>query len=74
MIDKLGYYQTRDGRVVKITRIYDSQPIAEGFIKVDGLDIWYIWNCDGSTDRFAEKPRDITQYLWSEQQEAPDYD
>jgi hypothetical protein len=65
MIDILGYYETKDGRFVKIVKIYQNQDIAEGFL--DGR--MYVWHKDGVADRNKERPRDIIGFLganWDE--------
>ena len=59
MIDILGYYETRNGKFVKIVKIYQNQDIAEGFM--DGR--MYVWHLDGAADRQKEKPRDIVKFL-----------
>jgi hypothetical protein len=74
MIYCTGTYRTRDNRMAVITRLYDSQPICEGYIEKDGVKCWYIWNCDGHTDRIKEQPRDIVELLWTFDEEHPGYD
>jgi hypothetical protein len=59
LITQLGLYETRDGRTVAITKIYQSQPIAEG--KMDGKS--YVWNTDGTTDKWKDTPRDIVKFI-----------
>ena len=59
-IHALGFYQTRGGQVVEITKIYQSQPIAEG--TMDGK--LYVWNTtDGTTNKWKQTDRDIVKYL-----------
>jgi hypothetical protein len=58
-IHALGFYQTRGGQVVEITKIYQSQPVAEG--TMDGKS--YLWNVDGTTNKWKQTDRDIVKYL-----------
>ena len=59
-IHALGFYETRGGQVVEITKIYQSQPVAEG--TMNGKS--YLWNAtDGTTHKWKESPRDIVKYL-----------
>jgi len=58
-IHALGFYETRGGQVVEITKIYQSQPVAEGTINGKS----YVWNTDGTTHKWKESPRDIVKYL-----------
>jgi hypothetical protein len=59
LITQLGLYETRDGRVVAITKIYQSQPIAEGMIDQKT----YVWMTDGRVDKWRDTPRDIVRFI-----------
>lgn len=66
MIDSLGYYMTRDGQTVEITRILESQPLAEGYIIKAGFrDTFHLWNIDGSFNRLKETDRDIVRFMYN---------
>ena len=59
MIHSTGFYQTRDGRIVEITKVYSSQPIAEGMIDQKT----YVWMTDGRVDKWKDTPRDIVRFI-----------
>ena len=66
MIDSLGYYMARDGQTVEITRILESQPLAEGYIIKAGFrDTFHLWNIDGSFNRLKETDRDIVRFMYN---------
>lgn len=66
MIHWLGYYLTRGGSVVEITRILESQPMAEGYLLKGGFrDSFHVWNIDGSFNRLKETDRDIVRFMYS---------
>ena len=66
MIDSLGFYMTRDGQTVEITRILESQPLAEGYILKSGFrDTFHLWNIDGSFNRLKETDRDIVRFMYN---------
>lgn len=66
MIDCLGFYLTRDGQTVEITRILESQPLAEGYIIKAGFrDTFHLWNIDGSFNRLKETDRDIVRFMYN---------
>lgn len=66
MIDCLGFYMTRDGQTVEITRILESQPLAEGYIIKAGFrDTFHLWNIDGSFNRLKETDRDIVRFMYN---------
>ena len=70
MITCLGYYSTRDGRIVRITKIYQSQPIAEGCIG----DVLAIWRTkDGRVQEWKSSPLDIVEYLYADTSNDYDY-
>lgn len=65
MIDCLGFYMTRGGQIVEITRILESQPIAEGYLLKAGFrETYHIWNIDGSFNRLKETDRDIVTFMY----------
>lgn len=65
MIDCLGYYLTKDGRVVEISRILESQRMAEGYILVNNSrDTFHLWYLDGSCNRLRETDRDIVRFMY----------
>lgn len=65
MIDCLGFYLTRNGQVVEVTRILQSQPIAEGYIVLSGYrDTFHIWNIDGTFNRLKESDHDIVRFMY----------
>lgn len=65
MIDQLGYYLTRDGRVVEISRILESQRMAEGYLLQGGFrDTCHLWYLDGSCNRLKETDRDIVRFMY----------
>jgi|GEM_PF-3566383 len=67
MITCLGYYGTRDGRIVRITKIYQSQPIAEGYIREGDKDVLAVWKTkDGRVWEWKSSPRDIIEYLYAD--------
>lgn len=73
MIDQLGFYMTRGGRVVEITRILQSQPIAEGYAITYGTrDTFHIWNVDGYSNRHKETEIDIVSFMYG--LSSDDYD
>lgn len=63
MINQLGTYATRNGRLVEITRILRNQPIAEGYLLNDGKRVFMVWNTDGYVSRIAENANDIVEFL-----------
>lgn len=63
MINQLGTYATRTGKVVEITRILRNQPIAEGYLLNDGKRVFMVWNTDGYVSRHHETPNDIVEFL-----------
>lgn len=63
MINQLGTYATRNGRLVEITRILRNQPIAEGYLLNDGKRVFMVWNIDGYVSRIAENANDIVEFL-----------
>jgi hypothetical protein len=66
MIDCLGFYLTRDGQVVQITRILEAQPLAEGYLMKAGFrDTFHLWNIDGSFNRLKETDRDIVRFMYN---------
>ena len=66
MIWCLGYYMTRDGQTVEITRILESQPMAEGYLMKAGFrDTFHLWNIDGSFNRLKETDRDIVRFMYN---------
>jgi len=66
MINRLGWYATRLGLLVKITRILQSQPMAEGTLHDDGKTSEHVWNTDGSFNRHKETDLDIVEFKWEE--------
>jgi hypothetical protein len=71
MIRSLGFYMTRSGRMVKITKLYENQPIAEGYI-YDGFiqSTSHIWNVNGNFSRYNEHDYDIVKFI----DQSNDYD
>lgn len=66
MIHWLGYYLTRGGSVVEITRLLESQPMAEGYLLKGGFrETFNVWNIDGSFNRLKETDRDIVRFMYS---------
>lgn len=66
MIDCLGFYMTRDGQTVEITRILEAQPLAEGYIIKAGFrDTFHLWNIDGSFNRLKQTDRDIVRFMYN---------
>lgn len=66
MIDCLGCYMTRGGNVVEITRILESQPMAEGYVMSAGFrNTFHVWNVDGTFNRLKETDRDIVRFMYS---------
>lgn len=66
MINCLGIYLTRSGEVVEITRILESQPIAEGYLLNGGFrKSFLIWNVDGSFNRLKQTDHDIVRFCYS---------
>lgn len=65
MIDCLGFYMTRGGQMVEITRILESQPIAEGYLLLGGFrQTFHVWNVDGSYNRLKQTERDIVRFVY----------
>lgn len=49
--------------MVEITRILQSQPIAEGYILSFGArDTFHVWSTDGHFDRQKETDKDIVEF------------
>lgn len=66
MIDCLGYYLTRDGQTVEITRLLANQPMAEGYLMAAGFKkSFHFWNIDGSFNRLKETDRDIVRFMYN---------
>lgn len=66
MIDSVGYYMTRDGRVVSITRLLENQLIAEGHLMTAGVKkSFHFWNLDGSFNRLKETDYDIVRFMYN---------
>jgi hypothetical protein len=64
MIHSLGYYMTRDGQVVEMTRILESQPLAEGYLLKGGFrDTFHLWHTNGSSNRLKQTDRDIVRFI-----------
>lgn len=64
VINKLGLYKTRNGRIVKITSISKTKNIATGFTEDDGeVDTWQL---DGSYCLTIEGNLDIVSIYNSE--------
>jgi hypothetical protein len=66
MIDRCGWYATRLGLLVKITRILESQPIAEGTLHDDGKLSDHVWNLDGSFNKHRDTDLDIVEFKWED--------
>jgi hypothetical protein len=64
MIFTTGFYETRDGRIVEIKKIYQTQPFAEGVLD----NQFYGWHTNGRANPFAESPRDIVRFISRERQ------
>jgi hypothetical protein len=57
---------TRNGQTVEITRILESQPLAEGYLMKAGFrDTFHLWNIDGSFNRLKETDRDIVRFMYN---------
>jgi hypothetical protein len=64
MINQLGFYMTRDNRIVEITRILQSQPLAEGYVTLHGnRESFHVWGLNGYFDRQKETNRDIVSFV-----------
>lgn len=65
MVNALGYYLTRAGETVQITRLLEHQPIAEGYILKGGAkDTYHIWYRDGTANRFKQTERDLVLFMY----------
>lgn len=67
MINQLGFYEARSGKVVKITKLYENQPMAEGFI-YDGFlqKTFHVWNVSGAFLRWGDHDFDIIRFMYSD--------